>query len=137
MSGAQKSQKSLGFYCSILAAIVEIIGIICFTVMGQDGQGLPGSVYAVSIIGVILQAAAVACVAVKGDNRALDIVGIVVAVLYALAFVLMIQARVSVISNIFANHVGTVGMPFVLTAVFFAAAVVVQMVNGFLSMERN
>lgn len=137
MNGAQKKQKSLGFYCSILAAIVEIAGIICFTIMGQDGEGLPGSVYAVSIIGVILQAATIAFVAVKGDNRLLDIVGIVVSVLYALALVLMIQTRVGVITNILAAHTGTIGMPFILTTVGFAAALVVQMVNGFLSMEKN
>lgn len=104
MSGAQKSQKSLGFYCSILAVIVEIVGVVCFTIMGQDGQGLPGTVYAVSIIGMILQIAAVAFVAVKGDNRLLDIVGIVIAVLYALALILMIQARVGVILSRCKNY---------------------------------
>lgn len=137
MSGTQKSRKSLGFYCNILAAIVEIAGIICFTIMGQDGQGLPSIVYGLSIVGVILQTASVAVVASKGDNRALDIVGIAIAVLYASALVLMIKGRVGVIVNIFANHVGVVGMPFVLTTATFTIAVLVQMVAGFLSMEKN
>lgn len=129
--------KSIGFYCNILAVIAEIIGIVCFTIMGQDGQGLPSVVYVLSVAGAVLQIAAVAIVVKKGDSRILDLAGIVIAVLYAAALVLMIKARVGVIVTIFANHVGVVGMPFVLTTAAFLVAVLAQMIAGFLPMEKN
>ena len=37
--------KSAGFYCNILAVILEILGIICFAVMAMDGEAAPATVY--------------------------------------------------------------------------------------------
>lgn len=129
--------KSAGFYCNILAVILEILGIICFAVMAMDGEAAPATVYGWGVVGIALQAFVLYTVATKGDNRTLDIVGMVIGVCYALALVLMIQARVSVITNILADHVGSIGMPFVLTTASLALAMVAQMVAGFLSLEKK
>ena len=129
--------KSAGFYCNILAVILEILGIICFAVMAMDGEAAPATVYACGIVGIALQAYVLFTVSKKGDNRSLDFVGMAISVVYALTFVLMIQARVGVITNIFANHVGTIGVPFILATAALLLAVVAQMVAGFLSMEKK
>ncbi len=129
-------KKSAGFYAGAAAAIFELIGLITFAIMGADGEGLAGAVWATAIIGIVLKICSLFCVATKGDNRLLDIVGIVIAVLYALSFILMIQQRIGVITNIFASHTGSIGAPFILTTVFFFLACLVQIVEGFLNKEK-
>ena len=129
--------KSAGFYCNILAVILEILGIICFAVMAMDGEAAPATVYGWGVVGIALQAFVLYTVATKGDNRVLDIVGMVVSVCYALTLVLMIQGRMGVVTNILAAHDGEIGMPFFLTVGSLALAMVAQMVAGFLSLEEK
>ena len=128
MSNAKK--LSAGMLFNACAAVLELIGLICFAIMAADGNGVHTAVWATAIVGIVLQLGVIVGTK-KGSNVVCDLAGIVIAVLYALSLVLMIQQRMASVTLVFANHVGTIGMPFVLCAVFFLMACLVQMIEGF------
>lgn len=132
-----KKQQGLGFYCSILAGVVEVAALIAYAVLASDGEAAPATVYVVSILGLAAQAGALAIAAKAGETAVADILGWCAAVLYAAAPVLMIKARMAVIVNVFANHVGVVGMPIIAAAVLFMAALLVKMVSGFMALSKS
>ena len=105
-----KNQKGFGSYCSILAGAIEIAALIAYAVLASDGEAAPVIVYVLAILGVVAQAASLVLAWKSGETILTDLLGLCAAILYAAAPVVMMQARMSVIVNIFANHVGTVGM---------------------------
>ncbi len=132
-----KNQKGSGFYCSILAGIIEIAALVAYAVLASDGEAAPATVYVLSILGLVAQAAALLLAGKRGETPVADLLGWCAAILYATAPVVMIQARMAVIVNVFANHVGTVGMPIIVAAVLFVAALLVKMVSGFMALSKN
>lgn len=132
-----KKRFGIGWYGGVVAAVLMVLAMIGYYVMSRDGEAAPFTVYAAALAGLVLQAVALALTARKGENPISGVADVLSAIAYAAALVLTAQARMSVVVTVFANHVGTVGKPLVVTAVLFGAAILVKVIAGFLAQSKE
>jgi hypothetical protein len=129
-----KAKKAVGFYFTVVDIALEVIAVILLAMMSETGKA---AIYATAIVGIVLQAAVLVLAQKQGDARILDAAGIVIAVLYMASTMLLIQSEMSVVVNVFANHVGTVSKTFLMAAAAFLGAAIVQIISGYLPMTKE
>lgn len=132
-----KKRFGIGWYGGVVAAVLMVLAMIGYYVMSRDGEAAPFTVYAAALAGLVLQAVALGLTARKGENPISGVADILSAVCCTAALALMAQARMSVVVTVFANHVGNVGKPLVVTAVLFGAAIVVKVIASFLAQSKE
>jgi hypothetical protein len=106
-------------------------------IMSRDGKTTPMIVYAAAGAGIALQAIILGIATKKGYYKILDFGGFAITILYALALVLLAEGRLPVVVNVFADHVGTIGTPLLIAAVFFLLALMAQIISGFMQLEKE
>lgn len=132
-----KKRFGIGWYGSAAAGVLMILAMISYTVMARDGEAAPLTVYAAALAGLVLQVVSLALTARKGENPISGVADVLAAIGYTAALVLTAQARMTAVVTVFANHVGTVGKPLVVTAVLFGAAILVKVIAGFLAQSKE
>lgn len=130
-------KKTMGFYLNIVTGIAALVALVSFIIMSGDGQTVPYLVYLFAVGALAVQGLRLVLCIQKGEGLFTDILDIVITIGYALALFVLVQGRMGVVVNIFANHVGSVGLPMILAAVGFLAATILQMITGFMAINKE
>lgn len=130
--------KSVGFYSSVITALLAIISLIFLCVVAADGEGMSSAVYPMTIIGLILVVFNVVAVNFEVLKKYCNFGNALASLFFAVTIVMFFIGRMTWFINIASsNNVTPLYGTFIFTAVLIIVTWIVSIVNAFFKIEKE